>query len=82
MNVPATPFLTRPELAERWEMAATTLENWAVLKKGPAPKRFGRRVLYRLADIEAYESKVFGDWDEADTKPKTKVARSRAKRSA
>lgn len=61
MEVPVTPFLTRAELAERWHMATRTLENWAVLGTGPTPKRFGRRVLYRVADVERYEAETWGE---------------------
>ena len=59
MDVKETPFLNREELAQRWHMSVSTLENWAVRKKGPTPRRFGRRVMYRLADVEAYENEVF-----------------------
>ncbi|MDM2407475.1 DNA-binding protein [Mycobacteroides abscessus] len=51
--------MNRRELAERWSMSPRTLENWAVLGRGPAPRRFGKRVLYRLADVEAFEQAVF-----------------------
>lgn len=60
MAVQETPFLTRPELAERWKMNVRTLENWAVRKRGPKPARFGRRVMYRVADVLAYEDEVWG----------------------
>lgn len=60
MEVAVTPFLTRDELAQRWHMSVSTLENWTVQGKGPAARRFGRRVMYRLEDVQAYESEVFG----------------------
>ncbi|TXH21884.1 MAG: DNA-binding protein [Mycobacterium sp.] len=59
MKVDETVFLTRDELANRWHMSVSTLENWSVKKKGPAAKRFGRRVMYRLSDVQAYEAEVF-----------------------
>ncbi|AMT70546.1 Uncharacterised protein [Mycobacteroides abscessus subsp. abscessus] len=59
MEVPEVRFLNRRELAERWSMSARTLENWAVLGRGPTPRRFGKRVLYRLVDVLAYEQSVF-----------------------
>ncbi|MBN7460696.1 DNA-binding protein [Mycobacteroides abscessus subsp. abscessus] len=59
MEVPEVRFMNRRELAERWSMSPRTLENWAVLGRGPAPRRFGKRVLYRLADVEAFEQAVF-----------------------
>lgn len=60
MEVKETPFLTREELAQRWHMSVSTLENWSVQKKGPQPRRFGRRVMYRLSDVLDYENEVFG----------------------
>lgn len=59
MEVPETQFMNRSELAQRWSMSPRTLENWAVQGRGPTPRRFGKRVLYRLADVEAYEQAVF-----------------------
>lgn len=56
MEVPVTPFLTRDQLADRWHMSARTLENWAVAKRGPKPRRFGRRVLYLVSDVVAFET--------------------------
>lgn len=59
MDVPETRFMNRSELAERWSMSPRTLENWAVQGRGPTPRRFGKRVLYRASDVEAYEQAVF-----------------------
>lgn len=57
-------MLTPEELAKRWKMSAGTLKNWRAAKKGPpfvplGPTGRGRRprVLYRLADVEAWETK-------------------------
>lgn len=61
MEVPEARFITRPDLAKRWGMSPRTLENWAVRGRGPRPRRFGKRVLYRLADVEAYEHSVFDE---------------------
>lgn len=60
VEVKETLFLTRDELAQRWQMSVCTLENWAVQRKGPVSKKFGRRVMYRLSDVRAYEDEVFG----------------------
>ncbi|SHX64359.1 helix-turn-helix transcriptional regulator [Mycobacteroides abscessus] len=60
MEVKETVFLTRTELAERWHMSPRTLDNWAISGTGPVPRRFGRRALYRLADIEAFEAETWG----------------------
>lgn len=62
--------LTPRELAERWKLGNSkndraggvgTLANWrsANPRKGPPFIKFGRRVLYRLSDIEAYEAARF-----------------------
>jgi predicted DNA-binding transcriptional regulator AlpA len=56
MEVPVTPFLTRPQLAERWFMARRTLDQWAQRGEGPAYRVIGARVLYRLEDVEAWEA--------------------------
>lgn len=61
MEVTQTPFLTRVQLAERWAMSPRTLENWAVWDRGPKFCRFGKRVMYRLEDVLAYEAKVYGE---------------------
>lgn len=66
MLVTETPFLTRAALAERWGMSPRTLENWAVSGKGPAPRRFGRRVLYRAADVERFENEMYDDYTSHD----------------
>ena len=55
------PMLTTKQLADRWQMDDGTLRNWRSDKKGPQFITLGKgkrpRVLYRLADIEAYETK-------------------------
>ncbi|WP_338101388.1 helix-turn-helix transcriptional regulator [Mycolicibacter arupensis] len=61
MEVISKPYLLRKQLADRWEMSPRTLENWAVEGKGPRFCRFGRRVLYRLEDVLAYEREVYGE---------------------
>ena len=61
MEVPVTPFLTRPQLAERWFMARRTLDQWAQRGEGPAYVVIAGRVLYRLEDVEAWEAEQWGD---------------------
>lgn len=60
MEITQTPFLTRAQLAERWAMSPRTLENWAVSGRGPKFCRFGKRVMYRVDDVQRYEAKVYG----------------------
>lgn len=52
--------LTPKELASRWNVAVQTLANWRASGKGPRFLRVGGGtirgpVLYRLADVTAYE---------------------------
>jgi len=47
--------LTVEELAARWRLKPKTLHNWHLVGKGPTPVKVGRRLLYRLDAIEAWE---------------------------
>jgi hypothetical protein len=47
--------LTQYELARRWRMAQRTLERWRWQGIGPAYLKLGTRVVYSLADVEAFE---------------------------
>lgn len=42
------------EAAQYLRLKPATLEIWRCLGKGPAYLRLGRRVLYEVADLEAY----------------------------
>ena len=44
------------QLADRWLISPRTLEQWRWLGKGPRYVKIGARVLYPLAEIEAYEA--------------------------
>ncbi len=46
------------DLAERWHVSTGTLANWRVRGEGPRYLKFGRKVLYRLKEIEAFEEKI------------------------
>ena len=48
--------LNQLELSRRWSISPRTLERWRWLGKGPQYLKIGGRVVYRLADIEAYEA--------------------------
>jgi|LakMenEpi03Aug12_release.lakeMendotaPanAssembly.Ray.scaffolds.fasta_scaffold1355208_1 hypothetical protein len=50
--------LNQIDLARRWRISPRTLERWRWLGQGPRYLKLGGRVLYRLADIEAYEQSV------------------------
>ncbi|KGJ18770.1 hypothetical protein IX57_02690 [Paracoccus sanguinis] len=47
--------LNQVELAARWKISPRTLERWRWTGEGPAFIKIGGRVVYRLADVEAYE---------------------------
>lgn len=51
-------YLTAKELSERWRGRITvgTLKQWRWLKKGPAYRKFGNKVLYPLDAVVAFEN--------------------------
>ena len=49
-------FLNQARLARRWQMSPRTLERWRWTGEGPAYFKIGGRVVYRLDDIESFES--------------------------
>lgn len=52
-------FLTSTQLAARWQVTIGALKKWRVEKRGPRYVKLGRRrVLYRLADVAAYERRM------------------------
>ena len=50
------PHLLEHELAHRWRLSVRTLQRWRRAGSGPAFLRLGRRVAYRLADVEHFET--------------------------
>ena len=48
--------LTQDDLAQRWRISPRTLERWRWLQEGPQFLKIGGRVVYRLDDVEAYET--------------------------
>ncbi len=50
-----TRHLTTLELAMRWNMSPRSLERWRHLGQGPRYIPLPRKVVYRVADVEAYE---------------------------
>jgi hypothetical protein len=50
-------FFDVPGLAQRWHISPRTLERWRWLGIGPQFMKIGARVLYRVTDIESYESR-------------------------
>jgi len=43
------------DLAERWSISRRTLDRWRWAGEGPRFLKLGGRVVYRIADIEAFE---------------------------
>lgn len=48
--------LSEKLLARRWGLSHRTLERWRHDKTGPIYLKIGGRVVYRLSDIEVFES--------------------------
>jgi hypothetical protein len=48
--------LNQLQLARRWAMSPRTLERWRWTGEGPRFLKVGKRVVYRLSDVEAYEA--------------------------
>lgn len=53
--------LNQIELADRWSISPRTLERWRWIGEGPAYLKIGGRVVYRLEDIERYETEHLRD---------------------
>jgi hypothetical protein len=52
----AVKHFNQIELSRRWSLSPRTLERWRWLKQGPHYLKVGGRVVYRLEDIELFES--------------------------
>ncbi len=52
-------YLQPRELAARWRGVVTlsTLDNWRSQNRGPRFVKIGGRVLYPVAEVEAYEAR-------------------------
>lgn len=48
--------LNQVQLSRRWSISPRTLERWRWLREGPQYLKIGGRVVYRLDDVEAYET--------------------------
>ncbi len=53
-NRSGSPFLTTDQAAEYLHMSPKTLEKYRVVGGGPVYRKHGRKVLYRLADLDAW----------------------------
>ena len=48
--------VSQEDVALRWNISPRTLERWRRESRGPAYLKMGGRVVYRMADIEAFEA--------------------------
>jgi Helix-turn-helix domain len=48
--------LHQTDVARRWRISPRTLERWRWLGRGPRYLKIGGRVVYRLEDVEVYET--------------------------
>ena len=51
-----TPYLTNDEAAEFLKLSPRTLEKQRVIGGGPRFRKFGRRVVYAIADLESWSA--------------------------
>jgi hypothetical protein len=71
------PNLDQKQLARRWLMSPRTLEQWRWQGKGPKYLKIGAKVVYRLEDVEAFESESlrFNTTTSVGTQPEIKNGR-------
>ncbi len=50
-----TNFLSPADLSKRWNVTEHTLGQWRWNARGPQYLKVGRRILYRLSEVEAFE---------------------------
>lgn len=48
-------LLDTPQVAKLLAVSVRTLEDWRLLRKGPAYVKMGRTIRYRLVDIQAWQ---------------------------
>lgn len=53
--------LTQIELAARWRISHRTLEYWRSTGDGPRFIKIGRRVIYRMEDVLAFEDRELSE---------------------
>jgi hypothetical protein len=53
----AIAHINQVELSRRWRLSPRTLEGWRHRGIGPQYLKIGGRIVYRLDDIEAFETR-------------------------
>ena len=79
--------LSTRELAERWNISRRTLDRWRWAGEGPRFLKLGGRVVYRIADIDAFEQQQLrtrtdppaSQTVEQNLKPSPKMKRNRSR---
>lgn len=51
----SSPYLTTDEVAARFRTSVRTVTYWREQRCGPKGVRFGKRVLYKISDVETWE---------------------------
>lgn len=64
-----SPHLLERELARRWRLSTRTLQRWRQAGVGPVFLQIGRRITYRLCDVESFEGAREGRGAGTETKP-------------
>lgn len=54
-------YLTTSQLAERFQTPESTVRYWRHTGYGPPGVKIGRRVLYRVADVQEWERAIRRD---------------------
>lgn len=62
-------YINEKALAARWGLSPRTLQRWRYQGKGPAHLKLGGRVLYRLSDIETWETRNRRPGADRDAQP-------------
>ena len=55
-SVEKVKHLNQRQLADRWDVSEATLERWRTEGIGPVFLKLQGRVLYRVEDVESYET--------------------------
>lgn len=56
INTDSSAYLTTKELSKRWKLNPNTIEHWRTQGFGPEFIRIGRKILYSLESIIAFEN--------------------------
>jgi hypothetical protein len=61
LNTVTTPFMTNRQAADFLKLSPKTLDRYRVIGGGPRFRKFGRRVIYAIEDLQAWANqRVFG----------------------